>query len=191
MRKHSSTELREVITGSNVLIKGLVLERMSHTNTGAESTASATTNVAMVDPRAPRFGQLMTMSVLLIGIGLQEPLLILAIAVILNAAVLSGWRITVYGVLWRRGIVPFVGKSEETEPAAPHRFAKLMGAGLSAIAAVLLFGGSIVSLPILTLAGYAVALVLACAAAIGGLGGYCLGCRMYQQVAFFRRLGVV
>lgn len=145
----------------------------------------------MIDPRAPRFGQTTTMSVLLLGIALQEPLLILAIAVLLNAALLSGWRINIYGLFWRHVAIPIVGKPEETEPAAPHRFAKLMGAAMSATATVLLFGAPVVDLPILALAGYAVALLHAGAAAIGGLGDYCIGCRMYKQVGYFRRLGVV
>lgn len=148
-------------------------------------------NESMIDPRAARFGQTITMSILLVGIGLQEPLFILAIAVLLNAAILSGWRFDVYGVLWRRGMIPIVGAPDETEPAAPHRFAKLMGGIMSTIATVLLFGAPVVGLPNLALVGYVVALVHAAAAAIGGLGDYCIGCRMYKQVAFFRRLGVV
>lgn len=169
----------------------MVLFIMAQPGVESEPTATGAPNVTMIDPRAPRFGQTITMSVLLLGIGLQEPLFILAIAVILNAAVLSGWRLTFYGVIWRHGMIPLVGKPEETEPAAPHRFAKLMGASLSAIATLLLFGAPVVGLPNLALVGYAVALVHAGAAAIGGIGDYCIGCRMYKQVAFFRRLGVV
>lgn len=164
---------------------------MAKPNVESESTTTGVSDVTMIDPRAPRFGQTITMSVLLLGIGLQEPLFILAIAVILNVAVLSGWRLTFYGFLWRHGMIPLVGKPDETEPAAPHRFAKVMGAGMSAFATILLFGAPVVSLPGLALVGYAVALVHAGAAAIGGIGDYCIGCRMYKQVAFFRRLGVV
>lgn len=164
---------------------------MSHSNTESESTATESPDVTRIDPRAPRFGQTITMAMLLLGVGLQEPLFILAIAAILNAAVLSGWRLTTYGMLWRHGMVPVVGRPEEPEPAAPHRFAKLMGAGMSALATVLLFAAPVVSLPALALGGYAVALVHATMAAIGGIGDYCIGCRMYRQVAFFRRLGVV
>lgn len=163
---------------------------MSHVAAG-DSTATDAPGMAMVDPRAPRFGQTVTMSVLLLGIALQQPLFILAIAIVLNTAVLSGWRVSVYGVLWRYGLVPVVGRPDEKEPAAPHRFAKLMGASMSAVATALLFGAPAVNVPELALLGYAVALVHASAAAIGGVGNYCIGCRMYKQVAFFRRLGVV
>jgi hypothetical protein len=131
------------------------------------------------------------MSVLLLGIGLREPLLILAIAVILNVAVFSGWRLNLYGFLWRYGVVPIVGKPEETEPATPHRFAKLMGATMSAIAAILLLLDPVLGGPGVSVVGYGLALIHAGAAAIGGIGNYCIGCRLYKQVAFFRRLGVV
>lgn len=164
---------------------------MAQPDDESSSTETGTPDVTMIDPRAARFGQVITMSVLLLGISLQEPLLILAIAAILNAAVLSGWRLTVYGFLWQRGMVPLVGAPEEPEPAAPHRFAKVMGAGLSGTATVLLFGAPAFSLPSLAVVGYAVAFVHAGAAAVGGIGDYCIGCRMYRQVAFFRRLGVV
>lgn len=159
------------------------------TQQGGES--ADTPDLAMVDPRAPRFGQTVTMAVLLVGIGLQEPMVILVLAVVLDTAVLSGWRLDVYGVVWRHVLVPVVGPPGETEPAPPHRFAKLMGAGMSTTAAVVLFGAPAVGLPTVALVGYGVAGVHAAMAAIGGIGDYCIGCRMYRQVAFFRRLGVV
>lgn len=150
-----------------------------------------TPGVTMIDPRAPRFGQTVTMSVLLVGIVLQQPLVILAVAVVLIVAVVSRWRVNVYGVLWRYGMIPLVGTPDESEPAAPHRFANLMGAFMSGCAVVLLFGAGAVGLPTLSVVGYGVALVHAGAAAIGGIGDYCIGCKMYKQVAFVRRLGVV
>lgn len=164
---------------------------MSQTVSESTSTPSETPGVTMIDPRAPRFGQTATMSVLLLGIILQEPLFILAIALLLNVAVLSKWRINLYGLFWRHVMIPIVGQPEDPEPAAPHRFAKLMGASMSAVASILLFSAPAVNLPSLALLGYAVAVVHAGAAAIGGIGNYCIGCRMYKQVAFFRRLGVV
>lgn len=156
---------------------------MSHTTTPS-------TDVTMIDPRAPRFGQTISMTILLVGIGLQEPYLILAVAVIL-LAVGTRWRLNVYSLCWRVGVIPIIGRSSEPEPAIPHRFAQLMGATMSAVAVLLLFGGPAVGLQPLAVAGYSVAFVHATAAAIGGLGNYCIGCRMYKQVAFFRRLGVV
>lgn len=164
---------------------------MSQLTVRSEASTSGTSNMTRIDPRAPRFGQTVTMAVLLLGIGLQHPYFILAIAILLNTAVLSGWRLNLYSLLWRHGLNPLVGSPNEREPAAPHRFATLMGASMSTIATILLFGAPVVDLPNLALLGYAVALVHAGAGAIGGIGDYCIGCRMYKQVAFFRRLGVV
>lgn len=148
-------------------------------------------DVEMVDPRAPRFGQLITMTGLVLGVLLREPLLVAAVAVVLNAAVLSGWGLDLYGTLWRNVMIPIVGRPGETEPASPHRFAQLMGAAFTAVATVLLFAAPAVGIPALTLAGYGVAAMVALLAGIAGIGDYCVGCKMYRQVAFFRRLGVV
>lgn len=164
---------------------------MSHDIKESDPAKSGSDGIALVDERAPRFGQTISLSILLLGIGLQEPLFILGLAVILNAALLSGWRVNVYGFLWRHVMIPVVGAPDEMEPATPHRFAKLMGASMSAVATMLLFGAPVVGISGLALVGYGVAVMHACAAAIGGIGNYCIGCRMYKQVAFFRRLGVV
>ncbi len=151
----------------------------------------AADGVTLMDPRAARFGQTITMLVLVLGLALQEPLFIVAIAVILNAAVLSKWRLDLYEFIWKKAVIPLIGKPNKTEPAAPHRFAKLMGATMSAVASILLVAGPMASLPVFELIGYGVTFLLAGAAAIGGVGNYCIGCKIYRQVAFFRRLGVV
>lgn len=62
---------------------------------------------------------------------------------------------------------------------------------MSTLAVLLLFVAPVVGVPSLALAGYAVALLHAAAAAIGGIGDYCIGCRLYKQVGFFRRVGVI
>lgn len=159
--------------------------------TESESTAQDTTDLTLIDPRAPRFGQIITGTVLTIGIILQEPFFVLAIGVIFVVSVLSRWRFDLYSFLWRYGMISFLGKPDEKEPAAPHRFAKLLGASFTVIATALLFAAPVVSIPGLALAGYAVAGLVAILAAIGGVGDYCLGCKMYNQISFFRRLGVV
>lgn len=148
-------------------------------------------NGTRVDPQAPRFGQVITASALVVGIALGEPLFVLAVAVILGTAVLSGWRLDLYATLWRRVMVRIVGPPTEREPAAPHRFAKLLGASFTTIATVLLYAAPVVDVPALSLAGYAVAGLVALLAAVAGIGDYCIGCKMYRQVGFFRRLDVV
>lgn len=140
--------------------------------------------VALVDPRAPRFGQTLTALFLLLGIGLGEPRLVVGVAVVLVTAVTTGYRVDLWAVLWRHAAVRVAGRSAEREPAAPHRFAKLLGATATALASGLLLAG-------VPVAGYAVAGLVALLAGLAAATDLCLGCRMYRGVALFRRLGVV
>ena len=164
---------------------------MSQVTTTRERAEKVASEVMMVDPRAPRFGQVVTMTVLLVGIGLREPLIIVVSAVLLDLIVLSRWRFDFYGAIWRRLMVPVVGAPDETESAIPHRFATLVGASMNTFAVLLLFAAPVVDFSALVLAGYTVALMHAGAAALGGVFGYCIGCKMYRQVAFVRRLNLV
>ena len=146
---------------------------------GPDGTESAT-----VDPRAPRFGQALTALSLLAGVLLGEPLLVLGVAAVLCTAVLTGYRVDLWAALWRHGAARVLDGPTAREPAAPHRFAKVLGAGMTAAASGLLFAG-------LPLAGYAVAVLVASLAGLAAATDVCIGCRMYRQVSLFRRLGVV
>lgn len=148
------------------------------------TTDGPTDGVALVDPRAPRFGQAITATLLLLGVGLGEPALVYLVAIILLTAVLTRWRVDLYALLWRHGMLRIVAPPAEREPAAPHRFAKLLGAAGTLLASVLILGGA-------TLAGYALALAVAALAALAAVTGICLGCRMYRHVGFLRHHDVV
>lgn len=148
-----------------------------------DPTAPEDGGVALVDPRAPRFGQAITAGGLALGVALREPVLVYAVAAVLLTAVLSRWKYDPYGLLWRR-LVGTVVQAVEPEPAAPHRFAKLLGAVGTTLASALLVGGP-------PLAAYAVAGLVAVAAGLAATTGICIGCRMYRSVALFRRLDVV
>lgn len=149
-----------------------------------DTTGSGNAGTPLVDPRAPRFGQGVTATGLLAGIALGEPLLVYAIALLLSVAIVSQWRLDPYAVIWRRLLIPVVGKPAEREPAIPHRFAKLLGAVGSLLASVLLIAG-------FPIAGYAVAAAVGLAAGFAAVTGICLGCRMYRQVSFVRGHGVL
>lgn len=140
--------------------------------------------VVMTDPRAPRFGQAITTAGLLAGIALDAPALVFTIAAILGLAVVSRWRLDGYGLLWRRAIQPVIGSATDPEPAAPHRFAKLLGAVGTALASVTI----LVGVPTL---GYVIAGGVAVAAGLAATTGLCLGCNLYRQVGFFRRRDVI
>lgn len=144
----------------------------------------------LVDPRAPRFGQAITAVGLLSGLGLREPALVYAIAAVLLTAVLTRWRVDVYGALWRAVAVPALGGPIQPEPAAPHRFAQVLGAAGTAVASGLLLASG-VGPPDLAVFGFAIAGAVAALAGLAAATGICVGCRMYRQVAFFRRLNLV
>lgn len=138
----------------------------------------------VVDPRAPRFGQAITAVGLLGFVVLQAPALLFVITAILLAAVLTRWRFDPYAIVWRTLVQPIVGAPTAPEPAAPHRFAKVMGATGTTLASALLLAG-------LPLAAAVIAIGVALAAGLAAVSGLCLGCRMYQQVGFLRRLNLV
>lgn len=137
----------------------------------------------MVDPRAPRFGQAITASGLLAGVLLDIPALIYAVAAVLFVAAASGWRIDLYGIVFKTLVKPRLPPAKP-ESAVPHRFAKLIGVVGTAVATGFLVFG-------LTLAGYAIAVIVAIAAGLAATTGYCIGCRLYSQVSLFRRLSLV
>lgn len=148
-----------------------------------------TNSASQVDPRAPRFGQALTAALALGGVVFGRPATIFLLAAVLGIAVLSGWRIDAWASLWGLFARPVVGPPAETEAATPHRFAKLIGATFAAAASLLLLAGG--AFPAAATAGYAVAFVVGALALVGTTTGFCLGCRLYGQVSYFRRLGVL
>lgn len=92
-------------------------------------------------------------------------------------------HVDAWGLLWKHVARRFVDGADP-EPAAPHRFAKLMGATFTLGASALLLTG-------FPLPGFAVAAMVAALAGIAAGADRCVGCRLYRQVSFFRRLGVV
>lgn len=138
----------------------------------------------VVDPRGVRFGQTLTATGLLAGIAIGRPEPVYLVAVALVTAVATGWRVDVWAALYQTLVAPWVGPTAEGEPAAPHRFAKLLGATGSAIASVLLVAG-------FDVAGFVVAGAVAAAAGLAAVTGICLGCRLYRGVSLVRRLGLV
>jgi len=148
---------------------------------------TATTATApAVDPRAPRFGQGLTVSLLAAAIVLRVPWLVALVALSLTLAVASRWRLDPSALLWRHLLLPLVGPPPRTETAAPHRFAKLIGATFTLAATPLVLVGGPVAL-----AGYALAGVVMVLAGLAATTGFCLGCRLYGQLAVARRLDLV
>lgn len=157
---------------------------MASEHQSASTGAPADSTVTLVDPRAPRFGQSITATLLLVGVVFGELVLIYAVTAILGLAVLSRWRLDPYRLLWQTAIIPVVGRPDEPEPAAPHRFAKLLGAAGTTLATLALLTG-------FSTLGLAIATAVGLLASLAATTGICLGCRMYRQVSFLRSRGVL
>jgi drug/metabolite transporter (DMT)-like permease len=151
---------------------------------GATDASASTSTVDVVDPRAPRFGQSITTVGMVAFVATGNPAPLFAVAAVLVTSVLTNWRVDVYGLVWKNAVVPLLERPDQPEPASPHRFAKLLGAGFTATASLLW----LVNLP---LAATVVAAVVGALALVAAVFDLCVGCRMYSQVKFFRDLGVV
>lgn len=158
----------------------------STTSTGAtaEEPRSQSTGVDTVDPRAPRFGQALTTTFLGLAIVLQQPIFVYLTAAALTTAAVTRWRLDPWGILWKRVGMPVVGKPDDQETAAPHRFAKLLGVAGTGLATIAFLAN-------LPLVGYVLAGAVMLAAGLGATTGLCLGCKLYGQVRFFQRLNLV
>lgn len=145
---------------------------------------SPPTDRDVVDPRAPRFGQAITATVLAAAVITQTPVLVYVVAAILGGAVLSRWRVDTYAILWRTVVAQILPPPSTREAAAPHRFAKLLGAVFTTVASALL----VLGFPVL---GYVVAALVVGLATLSAGFGYCVGCRLYREVSYAQSLGWV
>jgi len=131
--------------------------------------------VPQVDVRGPRFGAWVTTVVLAAALLTGSGWLVAAQAVVFAVGAIAGLRYAPYGVLFRTLVAPRLGPVREREPAAPPRFAQLVGLAFAVVgAAGYLFGAPLVG---------AVATGLALVAALlNAATGFCLGCELYLTV---------
>lgn len=133
--------------------------------------------MTLLDPRGPRFAAGVTTVVLVLVLILGNGWLALAQAVVFAV---SAWspRWSPYGLVYRHLVAPRLARPTELEPAAPVRFAQLVGFVFLAVATVGYLGG----VPVLGLVFTAFGLV---AAFLNAAFGLCLGCEVYLG---FRRM---
>jgi hypothetical protein len=130
----------------------------------------------LLDPRGPRFAAAVTTVVLVLTLVLASGWLALAQALVFAVSAYSP-RLGPYGLLYRRLIAPRLPRPSELEPAAPVRFAQLLGLGFAAVGVAGYLSGA-------TVLG-AVAIALATVAAfLNAAFGLCVGCEIYLA---FRR----
>ncbi len=130
----------------------------------------------LLDPRGPRFAAGLTTLVLVVVLVTGSGWLMAAQAVVFAiSAAAPKWG--PYGLLYRTLVAPRLGRPTELEPAAPVRFAQLVGLVFAVVSTV----GYLAGVPVLGLVAAAFALL---AAFLNAAFGLCLGCEMYLA---FRR----
>jgi hypothetical protein len=125
----------------------------------------------LLDPRGVRFAAALTSLVFILVLVFSSAWLALVQAVVF-AFTAAAPRNGPYGVIYRSVVAPNLSPPKELEPAAPVRFAQLVGLVFAVAAAV----GYILGLPVLgaVMAGLALA-----AAFLNAAFGICLGCEVY------------
>jgi hypothetical protein len=125
----------------------------------------------LLDPRGVRFAAALTSVVFVIVLATQSAWLALVQAVVFAFTAASPAQ-GPYGVLYRTFVAPNLRPPKELEPAAPVRFAQLVGLAFAVAAAA----GYLVGWPVVgtVLAGLALA-----AAFLNAALGLCLGCEVY------------
>jgi Domain of unknown function (DUF4395) len=133
--------------------------------------------VTLLDPRGPRFAAAVTTVVLVAVLVTGSGWLALAQAMVFALTAASPRR-GPYGLLYRALVAPRLGPPAELEPAAPVRFAQLVGMAFTLVSTVgYLAGATVLGM---VMAGFALA-----AAFLNAAFGRCLGCEAYLA---FRRL---
>ncbi|WP_280413858.1 DUF4395 domain-containing protein [Nocardia carnea] len=145
------------------------------------STSGPGTAAGQVDIRGPRFVAWITTGVLVVvlllaAVSTPAAAVLIAIQTVVFALGAGlGPRRHPYGLLYARLVAPRLGPVTETEPAAPLRFAQLLGFVFAAVSLLgFLLGVSVVGA---LFAGFALF-----AAFLNAAFGICLGCKIYPLV---------
>lgn len=128
----------------------------------------------MVDSRLPRFSQGMQAVVLAVAFLLDARFVVPALALVLGASVLGGPRFNLWGYLYRALPIP----AGEPEPAAPPRFAQMIGTVFLLVGTIglYLFEAETTMWWVL---GWGPALAVAVLSAVAAITSFCLGCEIY------------
>lgn len=130
----------------------------------------------MVDVNVPRFNQ--SLVALLTGAGflLDQPALVFLTFAVLAVSVVGGPTVAPFTRVYVGWIRPRLQSDGPTEfePAAPPRFAQMLGTGFLGAATVALYAG----FPTL---GWSLTLVVSALAALAATARICVGCLIYER----------
>ncbi|GAA4442845.1 DUF4395 domain-containing protein [Phytohabitans houttuyneae] len=131
----------------------------------------------LLDPRGPRFAAALTAAVIVAVLITGSGWLALVQAAVFAITAVDPRR-GPYGLLYRALVAPRLGRPAELEPAAPVRFAQVLGFGFTLVAAAGYLSGA-------TALGLVMAAFALVAAFLNAAFGLCLGCEAFLA---FRRL---
>jgi hypothetical protein len=131
-----------------------------------------------IDARGPRFGAVITTTVLAIALVTQNKWVILAQALVFAIGAIRGPQFTPYGLIFKNFIKPRLSQPGPTEDVRPPKFAQTVGLLFALVGTIAAFSGTDLVFTI------AVGAALG-AAFLNAAFNYCLGCEMYLLLVRF------
>jgi hypothetical protein len=131
-----------------------------------------------IDARGPRFGAVVTTTVLAIALVTQNKWVILAQALVFAIGAIRGPQFTPYGLIFKNFIKPRLSQPGPTEDVRPPKFAQTVGLLFALVGTIAAFTGADLVFTI------AVGAALG-AAFLNAAFNYCLGCEMYLLLVRF------
>jgi hypothetical protein len=131
-----------------------------------------------IDARGPRFGAVITTTVLAIALVTQNKWVILAQALVFAIGAIRGPQFTPYGLIFKNFIKPRLSQPGPTEDVRPPKFAQTVGLLFALVGTIAAFTGADLVFTI------AVGAALG-AAFLNAAFNYCLGCEMYLLLIRF------
>ena len=125
-----------------------------------------------IDARGPRFGALITTTVLAITLVTGNKWLLLAQGVVFAIGAVRGPQFTPYGLIYKNFIKPRLEKEAPTEDVRPPKFAQSVGFAFALVGTIAAFAGADIVFTVAV--GFALG-----AAFLNAAFNYCLGCEMY------------
>jgi hypothetical protein len=131
-----------------------------------------------IDARGPRFGAVITTTVLAIALLTQNKWVLLAQGVIFAIGAIRGPQFTPYGLIFKNFIKPRLAQPGPTEDVRPPKFAQSVGFLFALVGVIGAFAGADIVFTVAT--GFALG-----AAFLNAAFNYCLGCEMYLLLIRF------
>lgn len=131
-----------------------------------------------IDARGPRFGAVITTTVLAIALLTQNEWVLLAQGVVFAIGAIRGPQFTPYGLIFKNFIKPRLSQPGPTEDVRPPKFAQSVGFLFALVGVIGAFAGADIVFTVAT--GFALG-----AAFLNAAFNYCLGCEMYLLLIRF------